>query len=116
MDLGPVAGQTADEDDGGFAIADAAEEQLPAVHVEGTSVGARCGEGLSGGVVDLDGFDAMRWLGFDLEEQRGFFSAAGSDHSDGRFGPGLERELYEVEPAAFGDRLTEDLRSRSPPA
>ena len=70
LDLGPVAGQTADEDDGGFAIADAAEKQLPAVDVEGTSVGARCGEGLSGGVVDLDGFDAMRWLrGFDLEEQ-----------------------------------------------
>ena len=79
-------------------------------------MGARCRQGFSGGLVDRDGFDAMRWLGFDLEEQRCFLSATGPDDSDGGFGPGGEGEPFEVDAAAFGDGLARRVRSRSPPA
>jgi hypothetical protein len=63
LDLGPVARQSADEDDGGFALGDAAEEQLPTVHLEEVGVGVRCRQGFRGHLVERDAFDAMWWLG-----------------------------------------------------
>ena len=109
LDLGPVGAQTADEDDGGFAVADAAEEQLPTVDVEEAGVGARCREGFGGDVVERDRFDAVRWLGFDLEEQRCLLTGVGANDGDGCFGAGGEREPFEVDAAAFGDRLAEEV-------
>ncbi len=108
MDLGPVAGQTAHEDDGGLALADAAEEQLPAGHLEEARVGACRRQGFNGRLVDRDGFDAMRWLGFDLEEQRCLLSTTGPDDRNGGFGPGGEGEPFEVDAAAFGHGLFEE--------
>jgi len=108
LDLGPVAAQTADEDDGGLAVADAAEDQLPAVHLEEAGVVTRCRQGLGGGLVERDGFDAVRWLGFDLEEECALVAGAGSNDGDGGFGAGGEGESFEVDSAAFGDRLAEE--------
>ncbi len=72
LDLDPVAAQTADENDGGFAVAEAAEEQLPTADIEEARVGAGRRQGFGGDVVEREGFDAVRGLGFDLEEQGAF--------------------------------------------
>ena len=64
--------------------------------------------GSAGAVVERDAFDAVRWLGFDLEEECCFFSGTGSNDGDGGFGPGVEGEPCEVDAAAFGDRLAEE--------
>ena len=88
MDLGLVAAQTADEDNGRFAVADAAEEQPPTVHFEEARLGARCRQGFGRRLVERLAFDAVRWLGCDLEEQRPFVTRASSNDGDGSFGAG----------------------------
>ena len=81
---------------------------MPTVDLEEAGVVARCRQGFGRGRVEREAFDAVRWPGFDLEEECCLFSGTGSNDGDGGFGPGVESEPCEIDASAFGDRLAEE--------